>query len=141
MNSAGRTLTVVGLVLLRLGTSPAATGTQDEDLYACAATPPVDAGSVGVAVCDAAPTPMLTEQAEVNNWQVRAGALVVDLDASGVSVSAGLEPGDMIYRVGGMDVTDARAAVALLAEVGPTSDTVVNFLRRGRPYRVKLRTN
>jgi C-terminal processing protease CtpA/Prc len=131
----------VGLALLALSAVPAETRPQTEDLYVCAAEARADATPIGVTVCDATATPILTERAEVENLQVRDGALVVDLAAAGVSETAGLQPGDMIYRVGGVDVTDARTAVATLGEIGTTADTIVNFLRRGRPYRVKLRRN
>jgi len=36
-------------------------------------------------------------------------------------------------------VDSASAAVDALSGVSDSSDTVVNFLRGGRPYRVKLR--
>ena len=47
--------------------------------------------------------------------------------------------GDLIYRVGGVNVPDARSAADSLARVRLRSDTVVNFLRGDRPYRIKLR--
>jgi len=93
----------------------------------------------GLTLCDAEPTAELTERAAPNNWQVRDGALVVELDLEGISDVAGLRTADMIYRVGGVDVGDAETAAAALAQVGSRADTVVNFLRGGRPYRVKLR--
>ena len=129
----------VGLALLAIQAVPAETRSQAEDLYSCATASRADATPIGVTVCDAAATTILTDRAEVENLQVRDGALVVELEATGVSETAGLQPGDMIYRVGGVDVTDAQTAVATLGEIGTQADTVVNFLRRGRPYRVKLR--
>ena len=45
----------------------------------------------------------------------------------------------MIYRVGGVDVASVTEAAEHLARIVADSDTVVNFLRGGRPYRVKLR--
>ena len=45
----------------------------------------------------------------------------------------------MIFRVAGSDVDGGGAAAARLSDVGAASDTLVNFLREGRPYRVKLR--
>jgi C-terminal processing protease CtpA/Prc len=56
-----------------------------------------------------------------------------------VAQTAGLAPGDVIYRVGGVDVGDNVLAAARLSLLMVDTDTVVNFLRRGRPYRVKLR--
>ncbi len=129
----------IGGALLWVATIPTEVRAQGEDLYTCAEAPRIDAAPIGVTVCDASATATLTDRAEDDNLQVRDGALVVDLEAAGVSETAGLQPGDMIYRVGGVDVSDARTAVATLAEIGTHGDTVVNFLRRGRPYRVKLR--
>ncbi len=131
----------VCLALLGLSAVPAETRPQAEDLYACATAARDDATPIGVTLCDATAATILTDRAEVENLQVRDGALVVELEAAGVSETAGLQPGDMIYRVGGVDVTDAQTAVATLGKIGTTADTVVNFLRRGRPYRVKLRRN
>ena len=53
----------------------------------------------------------------------------------------GLQPGDVIYRVGGVDVDTAESAADVLSQIGARGDTIVNFLRGGRPYRVKLRRN
>ena len=108
-------------------------------LYTCSAEPNAQAGVVGLTLCDAEPTAELTEHAAPNNWQVRDGALVIELDLEGISDVAGLHSADMIYRVGGVDVGDAETAAEALAQIGSRSDTVVNFLRGGRPYRVKLR--
>jgi hypothetical protein len=45
----------------------------------------------------------------------------------------------VIYRVGGVDVASAESATDVLAQIEARSDTIVNFLRGGRPYRVKIR--
>ena len=92
-------------------------------------------------LCNARATSDLTRRAEADNLQVREGALVVEVDQSGGGGVAGLQPGDVIYRVGGVDVTDAESAALRLMSLAAASDTVVNFLRGGRPYRVKLRLN
>ncbi len=107
-------------------------------LYACSGDT-ATAERVGVTLCNAGPTDALTSRVEDDNLQLRDGALIVELDESGVSASAGLHPGDVIYRVGGVDVANAGLAIDRLNAIGSTSDTVVNFLRGGRPYRVKLR--
>ncbi len=110
-----------------------------EALYICvdaAATRTLD---VGATVCDAAPTDALTRRIEIDNLQLRSGALVTEVVADGVAQVAGLRAGDVIYRVGGVDVDNNVKATARLSLIEQTSDTVVNFLRRGRPYRVKIR--
>ena len=93
----------------------------------------------GLDLCDAEPTPLLAERAEPDNLQTRDGALVVDVEEGGIAAVAGVQPGDVIYRVAGVDVPGAADAGAGLADVGTDSDTQINFLRRGRPYRIKLR--
>lgn len=108
-------------------------------LYACAESTTADVALVGVTICDAQPTAELARRATLENLQIREGAIIVQLDPKGVSSTSGLQTGDMIYRVGGIDVPHAEAAVEHLARVGRAADTVVNFLRGGRPYRIKLR--
>lgn len=108
-------------------------------LYRCAAGTAVEVANLGLDLCDAAPTPLLAERAEPDNLQIRDGALVAEVDVRGIAAAAGVQPGDMIYRVAGVDVATADEAAPGLANVGTDSDTQINFLRRGRPYRIKLR--
>ena len=129
----------VGLVLLLA--LPAGAGAQERaaDLYACAGEPR-DAGEpLGLTLCDGQPAPELLARAAEDNLQIRDGALVTAAAADAIAGIAGLQAGDLIYRVGGADVPDAGTAVERLGRIGPRADTVVNFLRGGRPYRVKLR--
>ena len=109
------------------------------DLYACSDRPPAAAAALGLTLCDALPTAALSARAGPENLQVRQGGLVTDVRPDGVSGIAGFHAGDLIYRVGGVDVPDARSAVENLGRVGSRADTLVNFLRGGRPYRIKLR--
>lgn len=106
-------------------------------LYACSGEPRAEASAVGLTLCGGEPTPDLLARAEADNLQVREGALVTAVE--GVAGAAGLQADDLIYRIGGADVPDAAAAADRLALVGARADTVVNFLRGGRPYLVKLR--
>lgn len=124
-------------VLLSAGAAGAAQSA--EALYRCADAETVEVAALGLGLCDARPTARLAERAEPDNLQTRAGALVVEVADGGVAARAGAEPGDVIYRVAGVDVAGAAAAAAGLAGVGSGSDTQINFLRRGRPYRIKLR--
>ena len=116
------------------GAQPAETA-----LYRCMDDTTVEVAALGLELCDATPTPRLAERAEPDNLQTRDGALVVEVDDGDIAAIAGVQPGDMIYRVAGVDVPGAAAAGAGLAAVGTDSDTQINFLRRGRPYRIKLR--
>lgn len=109
------------------------------ELYACGGESRAEASLVGVTLCDGEPTPGLLTQAEADNLQVREGALVTEVAAEGVADGAGMQAGDLIYRVGGGDVPDAEAAAGRLTLVAERADTVVNFLRGGRPYLIKLR--
>ena len=131
---------IVVLALLLTVTSHAWAGQSDTPpLYACAEATTAEVTRVGLTACDATPTAELEARAEPDNLQVRAGALIVELTADGISATEGLETGDMIYRVGGVDVASVTEAADHLARIVDDSDTVVNFLRGGRPYRVKLR--
>ena len=122
-----------------VSTATSAAQTDTPVLYGCDDGTSTRAVIVGATLCTATPTGELTRRAKAENLQVREGALVVELESDGVAGLAGLQQGDMIYRIGGTDVGDAAAATGRLAGVRTASDTVVNFLRGGRPYRVKLR--
>ena len=127
----------LGLALIwTAATTPAQTG---DALYVCAdpdATRDID---IGATICDAAPTGALTARLEPDNLQLREGALVTEVSPGGIAQVAGLRAGDVIYRVGGVDVEDNIEATARLSLLGESADTVVNFLRGGRPYLVRLR--
>lgn len=132
------------LALAAVAGSAAAPSSSDaqpaqESLYRCAAGEPVEVATLGLDLCDAEPTTLLARRAEPDNLQTREGALVVEVVDDGIAAVAGVQPGDMIYRVAGVDVAGAEDAGAGLASVGTDSDTQINFLRRGRPYRIKLR--
>ncbi len=117
-----------------------AVATQDgEPLYTCVTPAATRTLEIGATICDAAPTDALTRRITIDNLQLRTGALVTEVAAGSILQIAGLEEGDVIYRVGGVDVdsnVEIRARLSLIEE---TADTVVNFLRRGRPYRLKIR--
>ena len=110
-------------------------------LYACTNTMPTDVPTVGVTLCDANPTSELDLRRDSDNLQSREGALVFEVVEMGISSEAGLQPGDVIYRVGGVDVDSSASAADRLSQINPLSDTTVNFLRQGRPYRIKIRKN
>ena len=114
--------------------------TQDgELLYTCVAPAAPRTLELGATLCDAAPTDALTQRLTVDNLQLRAGALVTEVATGSVLQIAGLEESDVIYRVGGVDVENSEEVTARLSLIEQAADTVVNFLRRGRPYRLKIR--
>ncbi len=130
-------VTTASLGLALIGPAAVALAQTGDALYVCTGSSrTID---IGATICDAAPTDALTERLEPDNLQLRAGALVTGVSGGGIAQVAGLQAGDVIYRVGGVDVEDNIEATARLSLIGDTADTVVNFLRQGRPYRVKLR--
>ena len=137
--SAHAAATAVGGLLLAGAAAAAAAQDSAADLYTCGGQSRAVAEAVGLTLCDALPTDALSARAGPENLQVREGALVTDVQPGGISRVAGFHAGDLIYRIGGVDVPDARSAVENLGRVGSRADTVVNFLRGGRPYRIKLR--
>jgi C-terminal processing protease CtpA/Prc len=136
----GNALIVAGSLVVALTCASTAVATQDaEPLYVCATPAGTRTLEIGATVCDAASTDALTDRIDVDNLQLRAGALVTEVAADSVLQIAGLQEGDVIYRVGGVDVDDNVTVAARLSLIEEAADTVVNFLRRGRPYRVKIR--
>ena len=132
---------IVPTALLTLMTMPGPSARQADamSLYDCTEATTVEVVRLGITICNAVPTAALMARARAENLQVREGALVMNLETDGVSEIAGLQPGDVLYRVGGIDVSGAKAAAKNLSSVSTSADTAVNFLRGGRPYRVKLR--
>ena len=128
-----------GLVAVMTCATTAAAMQDGEPLYICVTPATTRTLEIGATICDAAPTDALTRRIEVDNLQLRAGALVTAVAPESVLQVAGLQEGDVIYRVGGVDVDNNVEATARLSLIKRASDTVVNFLRRGRPYRVKIR--
>ena len=108
-------------------------------LYRCADDARVEAALTGLTLCDAAPTAALADRAAADNLQIRAGALVVAVAPDGLAGREGLQTDDMIFRVAHADVAASPEAAERLAGIERESDTLVNFLRGGRPYLVKLR--
>ena len=105
-----------------------------------APTPTPTAPSTSAAtICDAAPTGTLTERLEPDNLQLREGALVTEVSPGASPRWRDSGPGTSSYRVGGVDVEDNIEATARLGLLVESADTVVNFLRRGRPYLVRIR--
>ncbi len=132
-------LTTGGLGLALLWGPAAAEAQTGEALYVCANPDVTRTIDIGATICDAMPTGALTTRLEPDNLQLREGALVTAVSDGGIAQVAGLRAGDVIYRVGGVDVEDNIEATARLSLLRENADTVVNFLRRGRPYLVRLR--
>ena len=122
-----------------LAVTPVLVTAQTDSLYVCTDPRSRRVVQIGVAICDAIPTDTLARRLEPDNLQQREGVLITEVMSNSVAQLAGLQHGDLIYRVGGVNVEDNVETAARLSLIGDTADTVVNFLRNGRPYRVKIR--
>jgi Do/DeqQ family serine protease len=78
------------------------------------------------------------ETAEGLGLQRVAGALVARVSSKGPAADAGLEPGDVIVRVDGFEVTDAKSAFYRLTTRGIGNTAKVDVLRKGRPVEAQL---
>ena len=131
--------TVATSLIAVVCTTTVARTQEAEALYTCIEATVTRSPDVDASVCDAGPTDALTQRLEFDNLQLRTGALITEVVTGGVAHLAGLRAGDVIYRIGGVDVDGNVEATFRLSLIEETADTVVNFLRRGRPYRVKIR--
>lgn len=127
------------LVSIAINTKASHSAQANGTLYRCADNSQTEAEIAGIQLCDAKPTNELMSRAETDNLQIRNGALVTEISGTSISKLAGLAMGDVIYRVMGVDIDTAETAAERLALIPSTQDAVVNFLRRGRPFRVQLR--
>ncbi|MEQ1577995.1 MAG: Do family serine endopeptidase [Hyphomicrobium sp.] len=67
-----------------------------------------------------------------------AGALVARVSAKGPAADAGIEPGDVITKVDGFEVTDARTALYRLTTRGVGNTSKIDVLRKGQPMTLDL---
>lgn len=81
---------------------------------------------------------MTRELAEGLGMDRALGAIVVRVDSKGPAAKAGIEAGDVITRVDGFEVTDARSAMYRLTTRGIGKSADLSVLRRGRAVSVKL---
>ena len=66
------------------------------------------------------------------------GALVARVSTKGPAADAGLEPGDVITKVDGFEVTDARTALYRMTTRGVGNTAKVDVLRKGQPVALDL---
>jgi S1-C subfamily serine protease len=67
-----------------------------------------------------------------------AGAVVTRLSDGGPAATAGLAAGDVIVKVDGFEVTDARSVAYRLATRGVGHEAHVEVIRKGKPVMVTL---
>ena len=66
------------------------------------------------------------------------GALVARIDSNGPAAKAGLQAGDVITRVDGFEVDDARAALYRLTTRGIGNTAELSVMRRGRISAIRI---
>jgi Do/DeqQ family serine protease len=81
---------------------------------------------------------MTRDTAEALGLDRASGALVARVSEKGPAAEAGLEPGDVITRIDGFEVTDARTAYYRLTTRGIGNSAEVDVLRKGRPETLKI---
>lgn len=67
-----------------------------------------------------------------------AGAVVTRVSDGGPAATAGLEPGDVIRGVDGVDVSDARSVYYRVMTRGVGQSVVLSVIRKGKPVDVSL---
>ena len=67
-----------------------------------------------------------------------AGAVVTRVSAGGPAAKAGLEPGDVIMRVDGVEATDPRAVFYRLTTKGVGQNARITVMRKGKPFDVEM---
>lgn len=82
-------------------------------------------------------TPELSRELRVPD---RRGALVTRVVADGPAAAAGLEPGDVIRRVAGVDVEESRDLMRQVVRHPVDADLELVVLRRGRARTLTIRT-
>ncbi|MBC9252133.1 2-alkenal reductase [Pseudomonas alcaligenes] len=75
--------------------------------------------------------PLTQELAESFGLQGRAGILVAGIYRNGPAQKAGLQPGDLILRIGEEDAVDGRRSMNQVARTKPGDKIVVEVLRGG----------
>ncbi|MEO1207244.1 MAG: Do family serine endopeptidase [Pseudomonadota bacterium] len=67
-----------------------------------------------------------------------AGAVVTRVYGTGPANDAGLEPGDVIVKVGDFDVSDARSVQYRLTTMGVGRRATLRVIRKGRPMTLRI---
>jgi len=129
--------TVLGVFLI----GPSNGWAQDKvsELYTCQDESREEITLFGLTVCEATLSGNLSTRIQEENLQTRNGILVVVVENGGIANIAGLQENDLIYRIGGSDIMETKSAITAFNRIRAQADTVINFLRGGRPYRIKVR--
>ena len=77
--------------------------------------------------------PLTPELAESFNLQGRAGILVAGIYRGGPAQKAGLQPGDLIMKIGDEEAVDGRRSMNQVARAKPGESISIEVLRNGEP--------
>ena len=78
-------------------------------------------------------TPALAESFGVKDTR---GMLIAGVLRDGPADAAGVQPGDVVERIDGKPVDNARAAMTLIAQAGPGRELLIEGIREGAPLRI-----
>ncbi len=70
---------------------------------------------------------------------MRQGALITGVLQGGPASAAGIQPGDVVTRVGDRDVADSRQLVDAITAVKPGDEVVLGVQRRQQRLELRLR--
>ncbi|MFQ5643230.1 MAG: trypsin-like peptidase domain-containing protein [Thiogranum sp.] len=95
----------------------------------------VDRGWLGIEAQDL--TPSLASSFGVDDTH---GLLIAGVLRDGPADRAGIQPGDVIERINGKEVVNARAAMSDIARYGPDAELKIEGVREGRRFRTTALT-
>jgi serine protease DegQ len=79
------------------------------------------------------PQEITPELAESFGAKEKQGVLIAGVVRDGPADQAGVKPGDILVRVGDVQVTDRISLMNLIAQLTPNKKTKLTFLRQGKP--------
>jgi serine protease Do len=93
----------------------------------------IERGWLGVQI-----RPMTDEVAEVLGYDAPVGAVVESVAPDSPAALAGLQTGDILLQLDGVDLEDTRALQRAVADVDPDTEVAVTLLRKGREMTVTV---
>jgi serine protease DegS len=95
----------------------------------------VERGWLGIEAQDL--TPALAESFGLSDTK---GMLVAGVLRDGPADKASIQPGDVVVKINGERVENARIAMTLIAEAGPGEELLIEGVREGEPFRGRVVT-